>query len=327
MSRAKGRLTTGGAGKLNYLWSINRVTNPHWQGEEPGSGTPEHPTRKIFDEPPAYEFGEPVGGTYPVWYDSTYWYEGSVSHFDFREQLRVFVGAVKAYYELFQEWGIQYGLLVGLAVLYLMSRRGWLLLSDLTQQWGLMVPAIAGLGLYALVNVQGRYVAAFIVLLWLALFSVVHLHNSPDSQRLIRIITIILVISIVFTTVASSSREAFLTVRQLVAGEDPAAHEQWQVAEGLRERGIVSNDKVAFIGDSHRAFWAYLLGLRIVAEVPRDKVSSFWQADAMVKSGLINAFASTGAKAVVAEKPPAGNDLSGWQKIRNTDYYVYLFNH
>ena len=327
ISRAKGRLTTGGAGKLNYLWSINRVTNPHWQGEEPGSGTPAHPTRKIFDEPPAYEFGEPVGGTYPVWYDSTYWYEGSVSHFDFREQLRVFVGAVKAYYELFQEWGIQYGLLVGLAVLYLMSRRGWLLLSDLTQQWGLIVPAIAGLGLYALVNVQGRYVAAFIVLLWLALFSVVHLHNSPDSQRLIRIITIILVISIVFTTVASSSREAFVTVRQLVAGEDPAAHEQWQVAEGLRERGIVSNDKVAFIGDSHRAFWAYLLGLRIVAEVPRDKVSSFWQADAMVKSGLINAFASTGAKAVVAEKPPAGNDLSGWQKIRNTDYYVYILNH
>ena len=208
-----------------------------------------------------------------------------------------------------------------------MSHRGWLLLSDLTRQWSLIVPAIAGLGLYALVNVQGRYVAAFIVLLWLALFSVVHLHNSPDSQRLIRIITIILVISIVFTTVASSSREAFVTVRQLVAGEDPAAHEQWQVAEGLRERGIVSNDKVAFIGDSHRAFWAYLLGLRIVAEVPRDKVSSFWQADAMVKSGLINAFASTGAKAVVAEKPPAGNDLSGWQKIRNTDYYVYILNH
>ena len=93
MSRSKGTLTTGRSGRLNYLWAINRVDNTHWQGEEPRSGVPQHPTRKIFDQPPAFEFSEPVGGTYPVWYDPTYWYEGSVSHFDFRKQVAVFVGA------------------------------------------------------------------------------------------------------------------------------------------------------------------------------------------------------------------------------------------
>ena len=48
ISRSKGRFTTGESGKLNYLWSINRITNPHWQGEEPGSGNPQHPTRKYL---------------------------------------------------------------------------------------------------------------------------------------------------------------------------------------------------------------------------------------------------------------------------------------
>ena len=326
ISRSKGRFTTGESGKLNYLWSINRVTHPHWQGEEPGSGQPQHTTRKIFDNPPAFEFGEPVGGTYPVWYDATYWYEGSVSHFDFREQLRVVVGGVKRYYELLHSWGLQYGLFVALTVLYVMSGRRRLLLNDLIQQWPLIVPALVGMGLYLLVNVQGRYTAPFIVLLWLGLFSAVRLNNTEESQRFIKAITVVLVASIIFIAVASSSREVSRTVRQLVGGEDPAGHEQWQVAEGLRERGFTPNDRVAFIGDSYRVFWAHLLGLRVIAEVRRNKVTDFWDADATVKGKVIEAFARTGVKGVVAERPPSKANLEGWQRIRNTDYYVYPLN-
>jgi hypothetical protein len=326
MSRSKGTLTTGRSGRLNYLWAINGVINTHWQGEEPGSGVPKHPTRKIFDYPPAFEFSEPVGGTYPVWYDPTYWYEGSVSHFDFRQQLAVFVGALKSYYELFHNWGLHYGLLVGLFALYIIGDRGRLLVYDLIEQWTLIVPAIAGLGLYSMVNVQGRYTASFMVLLWLALFSAVRVHNTPKVLRFVRSIALVLVASVVFTTVASSNREIALTISQLIGGENPAAHEQWQVAEGLRELGVGSGDKVAFIGDSFRAFWAHLAGARVVAEIRRDKVNDFWQANTAAKRGLINAFARAGVKAVVVEKPPPGADLAGWQKIRHTDYYVYLFD-
>lgn len=324
MSRAKGSFTTGGTGKLNYLWSINRVTNPHWQGEEPGSGVPKHTTRKIFDTPPTYEFGDAVGGTYPIWYDPTYWYEGSVSHFDLRQQFRVFFEGVKSYYELFHKWSVQYGLLVGLVTLYLMGRRAKLLFHDCAQQWRLIIPAIAGLGLYALVNVQGRYTASFLTLLWLGLFSAIRLHDTIESQRLIKVITLVLVVSMIFTTLASSSQEAILTVRQIVSGEDPSDHEQWQVAEGLREKGVVSSDRVAFVGDSFRAFWAHLLGTQIIAEIRRDKVGDFWEADSTLKGEVINAFARTGVKAVIAERPPSGTDLTGWQKIRQTDYYVFM---
>ncbi len=205
-----------------------------------------------------------------------------------------------------------------------MGRRGSLLFHDLTQYWRLIVPAMAGIGLYILVSVQGRYVASFVVLLWLSLFCAVRLPNIPESQRLARVVTIVLMAVMTFTVVASSSREAVLTARQLVAGEDPSVHEQWQVAEGLREAGLVPGEKVAFIGNSFRAFWAHLLGLRIVAEIPAGDTAGFWEADAKRKDEIVKAFAGTGAKAIVVEIHPAGADLSGWQKIRNTDYYVYM---
>lgn len=324
ISRAKNRLTFGDSGKLNYLWSINQIPTPHWQGEVPGYGTPKHPTRRVFSAPNIYEFGDPVGGTYPVWFDPTYWYEGSVSRFDLRQQLRVSGGASQAYFDLFQKWGLQYGLLVGLLCLYLMGRRGWWVLYDVADYWSLILPALAGVGLYLLVSVQGRYVASFLVVLWLSLFSAVRLPYTPESKRLARVLTIVLMAVMTFNAVASSSKEAILATRQLVAGEDPSTHEQWQVAEGLREVGMVPGEKVAFIGNSFRAFWANLAGLRIVAEIPTRDMGSFWEADLPRRYEVIGTFARTGAKAIVVEKPPTGADLSGWQEIRNTDYYVYL---
>ncbi len=150
--------------------------------------------------------------------------------------------------------------------------------------------------------------------------------NTPNALRFARSISIALIAVIVITTVASSYREIGLTLRQVINGEDPVAHEQWQVAEGLRELGVTPNDKVAFIGDSFRVFWAYLLGVRVTAEVRRDSVIDFWQASPAVKGDVINAFAGTGVKAVITEEPPVGMDLSGWRKIRDTDYYVYLLN-
>ncbi|HEX9919123.1 MAG TPA: hypothetical protein VGA87_08150, partial [Pyrinomonadaceae bacterium] len=76
LSRAKGRLTIGDTGRLNYAWHVNGTTPfIHWQGESAGgcggSGAPAHPTRKLSDSPALYEFGSPVAGTYPPWYDPT----------------------------------------------------------------------------------------------------------------------------------------------------------------------------------------------------------------------------------------------------------------
>ncbi|MGH9907198.1 MAG: hypothetical protein ACRD8U_16625, partial [Pyrinomonadaceae bacterium] len=306
ISRVKGRLTFGDSGRLNYLWAINRIPSPHWQGDPPGYGTPVHPSRKIFKAPPIYEFGYPIGGTYPIWYDPSYWYEGGVSKFDLRQQLRVFGGAAKSYYELFHQWGLQYGLLVGLLTLYLMGHRGRSTFRDLRPQLSLIIPAIVGIGLYSMVNVQGRYVASFFVLLWLALFSGVRLHEIPGAHRLLKSTTIVLMSIMIFTSVASSSREAVLTARSFLTSEDGTTHEQWQVAEGLRAIGMSPGDNVGIIGRPSRAFWAHLAGLRVIAELMERDAGSFWEGTPTLKHEIIQTFARTGAKVIVAEKPPRG---------------------
>ena len=66
-----------------------------------------HPTRKVFDRPAIYEFGsDPVGGTYPIWYDPSYWHEGETPHFDLRGQLRVLHWSAQEWWRLLVDDGI-----------------------------------------------------------------------------------------------------------------------------------------------------------------------------------------------------------------------------
>ena len=52
LSAQKGRPTFGDSGKLNYAWAVSpRTFWRNWQGLEPGSGTPAHPTRQLLPHP------------------------------------------------------------------------------------------------------------------------------------------------------------------------------------------------------------------------------------------------------------------------------------
>ena len=74
LSAAKGRPTFGDSGRINYAEYVNRATRfVHWRGEPAGTGTPLHPSRKIFSDPDVFEFSSPVQGSYPPWYDPSYW--------------------------------------------------------------------------------------------------------------------------------------------------------------------------------------------------------------------------------------------------------------
>ena len=46
-----------------------------------------HPSRKILDTPPIYEFATPVKGTLPIWYDPSYWTEGAVPRVSLKREL------------------------------------------------------------------------------------------------------------------------------------------------------------------------------------------------------------------------------------------------
>jgi len=190
LSIQKGRFTFGDSGKYNYAHHINSVPSVHWQGENPANGVPVHATRKIFDRPATFEFAGPLGGTYPVWYDPSFWYEGVRARFNMRQQIKAL--ARNLGWEIFLVFALAGSLISGLFVLFYVSGRKSDILKDVQQFWFLLVPAVSALGLYSLVHYETRYVASFVVVVYLCLFFSIHLQGSPQSQRLVSAVAILL---------------------------------------------------------------------------------------------------------------------------------------
>jgi hypothetical protein len=83
---------------------------------------------------------------------------------------------------------------------------------------------------------------------------------------------------------------------------------------------------VAVIGYGVGSFWARLARVQIVAEMLGWQADDFWLGDSALQSDVLQAFANTGAEAIVAENVPSYASLTGWHRIGNTSYYVYIFS-
>jgi hypothetical protein len=327
ISHARGNLTFGDAGKLTYAKHVNGVQYPHWQGDRYGNGTPAHPSRKIFDSPPIYEFGGPVAGTYPISHDPSYWYEGVVARFDLKNQLNMLLTSMQFYFNLF--FYQQAGLLFGIIALFLFRPRRPLNTMDFIYRYGLIFPSMAAFGFYALVTTVGRYIGVFVVLFWSDLLSSVRLPDNPFNRKLASILPGIMIFFL-FVNIAAFNLEGFRTLigsgsphQTSVKRHRPPA---WpgEVAEMLYREGMKPGDKVAIIGYAFDSYWARLGRFKIVAEMFGWEADPFWLGSPSFQSRIIDAFRSTGAKAIVAEDVPAYARLNGWRQIKDTNHFVYL---
>lgn len=323
ISNAKGRFTFGDAGKLNYLWQVDGITCcRHWQGEPVGSGTPKHTTRKLSSMPEIYEFGTPIGGTYPVWYDPSYWYEGIKFNFGLRKQISALKSNIITIIRMlfiFKTGIIIYGALI----FYFMRRRLWLFMKDIAEHWSLLIPAISALAIYSMVLVECRYISPFIVVLWMGIFSGVRLPDSQESRRLITYTTpmLLLIITLVSIQIAPKT---YSVIRYLIKGEDSSVHVQWQVTNVLKKMGVQPGDKVVCIGKPYNDYWARLARVRIVAEIPLEDSITLRELEELVNSQVIQILVGTGAKFIVTEIIPQKYITNAdWQRIGNTDYYIY----
>ena len=328
LSMHQGSLTFSTTGKINYVWQVNpgkrssiSVPDHHWQGQPAAYGTPKHSTRKIFDHPDIFEFGTPVGGTYPPWYDPSYWYKGLKRKFDLVKQIKVVFTNLAVYNEQFL------GSLI-LSYLLLVCIRGSFRasLKDLITNWIVLTPAIAGLALYLLGAdmssgvVKTRLIAPFIVLLFAGVFCSVKLPNSKESKRLITGLTLIALLTI-FSQLAFQSSKDFVTILR----EQEPIH--WQLAKSLQQIGIQPGSKVANLGIKNYP-WARLARVKIVAEIP--DVKSFWAVDVAQRTRAIEAIEATGAKAIVLNPEfdiPKSESATGWQNLCDAkSCYVYPLN-
>jgi hypothetical protein len=334
LSRAKGRLTIGDTGRLNYAWHVNGTTPfIHWQGEPTGggnsSGTPAHPTRKLFDSPAVYEFGSPVAGAYPPWYDPTYWYEGVRARPSLSRQLKAVArNALLAYQFLFYRF-FPGALASALFILFYMSRRRARDIARDAARYGfLLAPALVASACYLAIHFEQRYFAPFVVVAGMSLFATVRVPPTPEARRLTAALVIVTLATFALSLGYYSARDLYASVRDLAPGYGARVDVQWQVAEELRRLGLRPGEPVASIGNTMFHAWPRLARVRVVAEISArtgGDVEKFWAGDAALKAQVVETFARTGARVVVAEGIPAwANGADGWQRIGATHFYVYV---
>jgi hypothetical protein len=327
ISRQAGHPTIGEAGKLTYVRYVGGIPYPHWQGDVPGMGTPLHGTRRIIDEPAVYEFGTPVGGTYPVSYDPSYWYRGAVTRIDPARQARSILAALVFYLDLLvRQLG---GLVVGLAVLYSAAALAGVRPSCRPGNWALALVALAALGMYSLVYVEGRYIGAFVVILWADLLANLRLPASVFQRRLTTAASAAMVLFVLLAIVAFNLEGAGRLAGPPPAGASTEPRDgppAWpgEVAQALRSGGVEAGDRVAVFGYAFTSFWARLARVRIAAEMlPRD-AELFWSSEAATREEILHALARNGVRAVVAEDVPVTADTTGWRQVGRSNHYFRL---
>jgi hypothetical protein len=309
-----GRWTIGESGRLNYAWEVHDIRRAtDW----PGGGAL-HSVRQFPTSPPVFEYAEPIRATYPLWFDPSYWYAG----------LRTPI-AVDAQLLALMRNGVHAGLLLlltpGLVVgLFLVC-------------WGRLgapkillagIPAVAAVAMYALVFVEARYLSAYLVVIGLAV--VAGWSNRPLSRWPRRLLGLNVFVACAWF-LSWIPGAVMLFVWQVVTGGTPLTNPHWRVAQEMRALGMNVGDRIAYVGLPITAYWARLAGVEIIAEVPTEydrvgltgrlryghsQTDAFWRADPSGQQLILDAFARTGARWVVADIVPSWANTAGWTKLR-----------
>src|SRR5215831_5511304 len=182
LSKAKGRFTFSDAGRLNYAFYVNNIVSyPYWHSEDTGLGTATHSGRRLNEVPPVEDVSGPGPGSYPLWYDPSFWYDGLRPHFEWRGQFRTLRTSFGEYFELLlAQWGIATAFLI---LVFLSGSRGkWP--KEFARLWPVWLPAAATLMVYALVHVESRFLGAAVIVIWCCLFAAIRLPASDRSPRL-----------------------------------------------------------------------------------------------------------------------------------------------
>ena len=310
LSKKQGHLTFSEAGRMNYGFMVNRF-DFWWVGQPPGSGTPIHPRTKIFDHPETYRFEGPVAGTYPGWYDPTYWVAGMTPHFNLRQQLVEAKTDCLVLFDIFFS-KFHVGLITGVLI-WCAFGAGWRTLRGrVVAAWFLWLPPLAVVAAYLPIWVEPRYIGPYIPLFWAGVLASIRLPDLPHVPKLLN------------STAAAMASVTLLAVLGSTAaaidekGTNPPV--QQKVAEYLHGIGIRRGDNVGAVGRVMECGWARLAGVQITAEINHGSEWDFRTASDSIKSEALAAMFRTGVKAIVADHREDTGCKSGWRAVAGGFY-------
>jgi hypothetical protein len=316
MSSRVGHLSTGGSGTLNYAWWVNKVPpyggsirmgmailDSLYTGKFSTSVTLTHPPRTLMEKPLILEFGSPMNGTYPLWYDPCYWNQGAEARFHLRQQLIALKENLLRYGHAFVEMGSLFG---GLLVLGVLRLKGPIAPKPERRWYWLLLWPLGASAMYACVHVEYRFLGAFFVLFWLAAYHVM-LSGTQKTTETAVLATVLC--SLIVSTVGGG------VLVHHYQTDDPRHPDYLAIADGLRKLGIKQGDQLATVGDAFEAYYARPAGIRVVAQIA--DADEFWSLSAAETEKVKEALGSIGVKALLAKESPYRLG-DGWHEISGT---------
>lgn len=302
------RLTYGEVGKITAAWFINGMPRyVNWVGD-PIGGTPLRPPHIVANNPTTFSFSG--AGTYPPWYEPTYWYEGYSVPFLIskaaRTGLRGLVQTVR-----FPE----------MVLLYVLAIAAWPNRRRIYYLWPLLCLAAAPVIAYCFIVTQRRYISGSVAVAAVCLVPFI------PVDRTARKLSLWLVTLLAAAAILRSQGRLNLQWPE---------RENFALVAALRASGLKEGANVAIIGDSRLArpqvgasyyglvneLWAWIAKFRIVGEISPEGAAEFDALDDQRKAEILGIFASNGAAYVIAvNHPPA--EIRGWTRVQHGKLTVY----
>jgi hypothetical protein len=344
LSKQKHRFDFGDSGALNYAWYVSGTEKFHiepWMTDKFGSATVTlaHPETQLLAQPGIYSYRAQPYGTYPDWFDPTYFHERIVPKFNaklllHRDGRNV---ALSVRYLLNHP---EAPILLVLLLVFCGARvrlRGW-------KQDGFWLPAVA-LGtamwvIYGLINIEERYVTLAYLLIVLPVFAALKVPADRDEPKAWRpAVAAAMIAVLAFLALGESLRVALDARRNESAEGLPAAWYSPSIfgaAKALNALGVGHGDDVACMGTIaclNDPYWMRLADVHVRTEVYNpDPTHLLEEFEGLPnRQQVYDVLKSQGAKVLVASFEPGAmtgrtSASSGWIRLGETNLYALPLN-
>ncbi len=335
LSMQKHRFDFGDSGTLNYAWYVSETEKMHlepWMKDSFGSADVHllHPERRLLEQPGIYSYKALPYGTYPPWFDPTYFNDRITPKFNLQKlvkrDLRNVVLILRYLFNHPEPLILLALLLSAGATLRIGARFAW---------------PVAGLGvamwaIYATVNIEERYVTVAYFAVLLPLFAALQVMNdTPHPAPHVRGVAGAMIVAMALLALGELLRQDLVNRRdEAVSGPVPAWRSPgvFGAAEGLARMGVKPGDEIACIGTMaclYDPYWARIAGVRILTEiydpVPEHLIDHL---DAMPdRERAYSVVRQEGARVLVGvfdpgEMNPSHPASAGWVRLGQTSYYA-----
>ena len=342
LSHRHGRFDFGDSGSLNYAWLVGGTEKMHLQPYMTSQfGSAEvhlkHPERELLRSPQVLSYAELPYGTYPDWFDATYWNDRIKPHFRVRDDL---------------PHAARNCLLVGR---YLLNHPEALLLLALLLVLGArvtpggkpganafwLVPLLLGVviwGIYAMVNTEERYLTVAYLAIVLSVFAMLRTPEMESRISNLPSLASALVLLLALLAAGGSLRTVLEDRRQLALLGYPGgwySAKMNDAAQSLSEMGVRPGDSVACVGTVacvRDPYWARLAGVRVLTEIyDKDTPLYPFLANLPNRELAIATVRGQGAKVLVGDFGVARVSDSdpffrNWRQLDNTTLYALPLN-